>query len=977
MPFFHNSVCGLTYIFQELGPFGVPRDHVSFPVPVPLKSVKVDVKVVNFTAEVTITQNFVNCEAAPIECLYHFPVEEEAAVTDFTAQLEGRTIRTEVKEKVEARADYDRAVANHQTAVLLEEIKQDIFQVRVGQLSPGAGCEVRLTYLTELPVEEKRTRLTLPTTVAPRFIPASDDSAEARKIASIKHDFHSPVKMSLSLAVVMQSEILSITSPSHQIQVTERARHHDYHLHTARLESTTAAMDRDLIVLIESDQPCQPKVMVERNDDGSLLAMLTLVPDFQLRDQPIEAVFLVDCSGSMAGQSMNLAREALLVFLHSLPASSYFNVFIFGSRHQSLFPDSRRYDDDNLREAKVSCEGISANLGGTEVFTPLKTILQQPVKVGLARQVFVLTDGQVSNSVDCIELVRQHCSNNRLFTLGIGSSADRHLVKGLARAGEGTAVFTSQGEEITPKVMTQLKNAMQPCISDVKLKWPHSQEFEGGQENFNVEIETKKTLFGYGKPKSHTKVSVKSQVPTKVPPIYDGNRLVVYKLLEESVGRKQEISLRARTCEGVLEVSVPVSTESFIQGNSLHQLFARKLIQELEEKPPQDCGEDTAMLITELGLKYKLASKFTSFVGVDDKQNWSSGVMKTRQVANQIPAGGFGFGGSGGGTKHFSGFAGFGASPGGAPPAPPPAFSASARHQSWVCDGDRSRAMFGAARPTFGFGSTATAAPTPAFGFPNTGGSSLSNNQSKPPGGVPSGSSVFGSKSTEGFGSSTFAAFSQDRKSREQDSTLFGSAQPPGGTARSSSSTFSFSSDSSKTHSRSNSLRLTLCQKADGSFPADQDTVALLGWPDLEELLDQGRAVSVEPEVWVTLCCVLHLREKCQSERESWQLVAEKAIKWLQSRGVSDSAEEKAKQLMRETSERRKMFCPAGHSLSPVPGEGTEQQPWFCDAGVKCAGGPERGAQPWRCQHDWRVKQGGLCDFDICSVCVTAQTRAT
>ena len=81
----------------------------------PLKSVKVDVKVVNFTAEVTITQNFVNCEAAPIECLYHFPVEEEAAVTDFTAQLEGRTIRTIVKKKVEARDDYNKAVARHQT----------------------------------------------------------------------------------------------------------------------------------------------------------------------------------------------------------------------------------------------------------------------------------------------------------------------------------------------------------------------------------------------------------------------------------------------------------------------------------------------------------------------------------------------------------------------------------------------------------------------------------------------------------------------------------------------------------------------------------------------------------------------------------------------------------------------------------------------------------------------------------------------
>ena len=79
--------------------------------------------------------------------------------------------------------------------------------------------------------------------------------------------------------------------------------------------------------------------------------------------------------------------------------------------------------------------GISANLGGTEILNPLRFILQQEVKAGLARQVFVLTDGQVSNSGACISLVRKHSATNRVFTLGVGSAADRHLVKGLARAG--------------------------------------------------------------------------------------------------------------------------------------------------------------------------------------------------------------------------------------------------------------------------------------------------------------------------------------------------------------------------------------------------------------------------------------------------------------------------------------------------------------------------------------------------------------
>ena len=361
-------------------------------------------------------------------------------------------------------------------------------------------------------------------------------------------------------------------------------------------------------------------------------------------------MFLVDCSGSMQGQSMELAKEALQVFLHSLPANSYFNIVIFGSSYQVLFPEgSRRYDDLTLKDAKVSAAGISANLGGTEILQPLEHILKQPLLARHPRQVFVLTDGQVSNSSACIDLVRKHNSNNRVFTLGIGPSADRHLVKGLARAGTGTSNFTTLGESITPKILSQLKNALQPCISEVSVKWGRKNEFEGRGEVAVEVVETKKTLFGYGKPKinNNTILSVRSQVPSRIPAIYDGSRMIAYKLVDESMEVNDEIIISAKTPEGDLEVSLPVSKDSFIFGNSLHQLFARKFIQEIEEKHLSGNRDESKTVILEMALKYQIASTYTSFVGVDERQG-KHGVMLTRHIKNQLPAnGGFSFGGFG------------------------------------------------------------------------------------------------------------------------------------------------------------------------------------------------------------------------------------------------------------------------------------------------------------------------------------------
>ena len=155
----------------------------------------------------------------------------------------------------------------------------------------------------------------------------------------------------------------------------------------------------------------------------------------------------------------------------------------FQSMVSSIWAHAKKMDDDNdslhdndsLQEGKQFVQDISANLGGTDIYEPLEYIyklkLQTEGERKRPRQVFVLTDSEVSNSSECIKPVKKYSSTNSVFSLGICSGADRHLVKGIARAGQGTAAFTTEGEPVTSKVIRQLKNALKPCISDVEIQW--------------------------------------------------------------------------------------------------------------------------------------------------------------------------------------------------------------------------------------------------------------------------------------------------------------------------------------------------------------------------------------------------------------------------------------------------------------------------------------------------------------------------
>ena len=180
----------------------------------------------------------------------------------------------------------------------------------------------------------------------------------------------------------------------------------------------------DVVISIKPKKPHAVRVIVEQGGDVNLNAglnefmkspalMINFFPDISTERLPVELVFLVDRSGSMSGQFIQDAIKTLLLFLKSIPEGCYFNIIGFGSAFEELFPHSVLYNQQNLDTAVSHAQCMQANLGGTELLSPLLHIFSQPLIPDLPRQVFVLTDGAVGNTDEVISTVKNNAHKTR------------------------------------------------------------------------------------------------------------------------------------------------------------------------------------------------------------------------------------------------------------------------------------------------------------------------------------------------------------------------------------------------------------------------------------------------------------------------------------------------------------------------------------------------------------------------------------
>ena len=389
----------------------------------PLKSVSVEARVRGFVLGLSSTLTYSNDSSDPVEVLFRFPLEKSHAVVGLTALRSSTDAKSrrqaDVREREEARTQYDDAIASGLSAALAEEKSGDVFSVALGNLPPGKEAQIQLQLVGELGIDaEGGVRFSLPSTLKPRYTPvgSTDPLAPVSAVEGQQVESGSVSAVSWFHMIVEGAEgVAEVTSPTHFITVIPK-------VDVDQLEvslSKEKALGSDLVILLKMKQPHTPKALVEVGVEkkGEFLSnpavMLNFFPNFANVEAACEFVFVVDRSGSMEGPYICSARETLILFLKSLPEGSYFNIVGFGSSYKTLFHETVPYDEQHLEKAIKHAQQMEADLGGTELLTPLQYIFGVKPRSGYSRQVFVLTDGSVSNIDACIQQMKSNVKNAR------------------------------------------------------------------------------------------------------------------------------------------------------------------------------------------------------------------------------------------------------------------------------------------------------------------------------------------------------------------------------------------------------------------------------------------------------------------------------------------------------------------------------------------------------------------------------------
>ncbi|CAH1801770.1 unnamed protein product [Owenia fusiformis] len=573
---------------------------------VPLKNISVNVEIQGFVSNTESTLLYENSSDETFEATFFFPLDDQSAVYNFEAEIEGRIIVAECQEIEQAKKTYEDAIQAGRSAFILEEDRNtgDIFKCTVGNVPAKTDVKIKLSYVSDLTIEaDKSVKYVLPIVLNPRYSPEGSAQNTEKPNDAINFTKGSEIPYSLECAVHLTSDYVINDVKANKYDVNVEYEDNEKKRAKATLRESFK-FDCDLTFLVFYDLTFEPHMVLEqgsKDKDGYLsqdVVMLNFYPE--LKDVEFsgnaEYIFVVDRSGSMGGKRIIQAKETLHLFLKSLPVGSYYNIVSFGSSYKTLFKKSQEYSKSSLDEGLQLQKSMGADLGGTEILAPFKWIYEQDILPGYPRQIFLLTDGSVWNTDEVIKLVKDNVNTTRVFTFGIGDGASTSLVKGLADAGKGKSEFVTGSDNLRAKVMSSLKCSMQPSISDLDLQW-------------NL-------------PKGVSAV----KIPKQFPPVFADEKFVVYALLQNMpsiIEPNYGAVLTGTSGQRNLEYHLHFpTTHTSSMSLTLHRLAAKLQIKELQnEKPTEDLNADALKNhVVLMSVSANVVSRHTAFVGVD-KQN--------------------------------------------------------------------------------------------------------------------------------------------------------------------------------------------------------------------------------------------------------------------------------------------------------------------------------------------------------------------
>ena len=560
----------------------------------PLAGVSLKARVIDRIAQVEVEQKFHNPFPDAIEAVYIFPLGGGCAVSAFELRVGARVLIGKVEERGEARRQYAEALQQGKRAALLEQERDDVFTVQVGNLPPGEEVTVKLTYSERLPFyEDGRTELRLPLVVAPRYVggqelpreqaghgvqPDTVTVPDASRITPPRLVPGFDPRVSLQIEAELFGGFSELDCSQHAVRSAagpESAK--------VSLSREHEPLDRDFVLRWRlAGEAVKPQLLVRNG-----YAMLSLLPP--ARDGFLGAardvIFVLDRSGSMQGPKMASAARACALLLRTLGPRDRFSALAFDNVVEKLPGGLTSADEDGLERGEKWLRGIEAR-GGTELDSALGEALQDLARrsqdEGRVPVVVILTDGEVGDESSSLKRVQTEVGEARVFTVGIDTAVNSGFLKRLAALGGGTCTLVEPGARLEEALKAVGREIGAPVITELKA---------GGMDLPDLFAGRASTAFLELKEKEK---SVK----------------VTGKWAD---GKKYSVTLEAR--------EAPLA--------ALEHLWARARISDLEDQFRGSHDPAVKQQIIALSVKHTLLTRFTAFVVIDPEVVNKGGERRT------------------------------------------------------------------------------------------------------------------------------------------------------------------------------------------------------------------------------------------------------------------------------------------------------------------------------------------------------------
>ncbi len=591
---------------KTLAPFFYVADGDPELDALPLKKTSAEVKIAGVIANVRVSQTFENEGKKPIEAIYVFPASTRAAVHAMRMKIGERIVEAKIEEREEAKQQYEAAKNEGKKASLLEQQRPNVFTMNVANIMPGDSIDVELDYSELLVPTDSMYEFVYPTVVGPRY----GNGADEKKDGWIGNPYLSEGKketygFDILVALETGIPIKEIKCPSHEVDVSFTSDS------VARVSlDQEGGGNKDFILRYRlAGDEIESGVLTYDSGGESFFVVMMEPPERPDESQipPREYIFVLDVSGSMYGFPLDTAKSLMKKLLSSLREDDLFNVVLFAGASYRMDEKSLKATDKNIDKA-IGIIDKQQGGGGTELMDGLRTAYGiDKAGESVSRTIVVVTDGYVGVEAQAFKFIRNNLSDANLFAFGIGSSVNRALIEGMAKAGMGEPFVVLNPEAAPKEAETFRKYIESPVLTDIEVK------FDGFKAT--------------------------DVLPEHVPDLLARRPIVLIGKYEGDLSGKVQVS--GVSGDGKFTKSMKVDDASSSERTApLRHLWARTWVELLEDQTAMLPGdEELAEAITALGLEYSLLTSCTSFVAIDSEVTNTTGQSSSVKQPLPLPEG--------------------------------------------------------------------------------------------------------------------------------------------------------------------------------------------------------------------------------------------------------------------------------------------------------------------------------------------------